>query len=103
MVEHLPAGGAYYRATAGHGWAENEYLLAEVLDAVRENTWAAFAVAPRQKGQPPPKKPKRVKRPGEREPSRLGDRGERSTEEVIAWLDSLSADKQPAKLGRSTP
>jgi hypothetical protein len=99
LVEHLPAGGALQRARSGHGWVENEYLLTELLDAIRENTWAAFAVAPRGKGQSPPKKPKRVQRPGEKDTSRLGDRGDRSPAEVIAWLDSVSATKNKPEGG----
>lgn len=55
MCEHLPPDSAVHRAARGHAWLEQEYLLAEVADAVR--TLAAITVAVNSK------RPKSVKMP----------------------------------------
>ena len=55
MIEHLPQDSPVHRSARGHGWMENEYLLAEVADAVR--TLAAITVAVNSK------RPKSVKMP----------------------------------------
>lgn len=91
MIEQLPLRGAYYRASLGHAWADAEHLLADVVDTVRENTWAVIAAQPRDKGKQAPRRPKAIKRPGQPEEDRIGDRGERSVTDVITYLDSLSS------------
>lgn len=85
LVQQLPPGGALYRAVNGHGWLDAEYLLAQLLDDVRRIPTAVIRAAGGKARDPKP-----IKRPGEKQPDRLGDRGGRSTEDAIAYLDSLS-------------
>jgi hypothetical protein len=88
MVEHLPPGGAMYRAALGHGWTDIEHLLAQVIDDVRRIPVAVFRAAGGRA-----KEPKPIKRPGQKDAGRIGYRGEHSTEDVVVYLDSLSATK----------
>lgn len=87
MVQGLPPRGAYYQAVNGHGWDDLEYLLAQLVDDVRRIPGAIYRGAGAKNVQDP----KPMKRPGQSAAGRIGDRGDRSVEEVVAWLDSLSA------------
>lgn len=58
--------------------------MANVVDAVQGS---AYSVVGALGGKP--KKPKPQQRPGDKDKGRLGDRGGRSTEDVVAYLDSL--------------
>jgi hypothetical protein len=88
LVQHLPPGGAAYRAVNGHGWTEAHYMLADLYDAVAENTTAVYrSVAGRGKRVSNPRK---YPRPGDKGYGKpIGDRGGRSTAEVVSYLDSL--------------
>lgn len=52
-------GGQHYR-----GWTVNSYLIANVADAVRENTWHRSAINT-EKGKKTPEEPKPTYRPGD--------------------------------------
>lgn len=88
LVQHLPPGGALARAVHGHGWGDTEYLLAQLLDDVRRIPPAVYRAAGGKAKDPQP-----VERPKERRhhPDRLGDLGDRSAADAVAYLDSLSA------------
>lgn len=88
-MQNLPLSGPVARAVRGNSWTETEHLIADVYDAVEQSTQhitASFA------GKQP-RKAKGHPRPGDEKGKRIGDRGERSTEDVVAYLDSLSSDK----------
>lgn len=88
LVEHLPPGGAYYRAVQGHGWVEEHYLLADLIDAENGTATAVYRGAA-GKGKRVPN-PRRYPRPGQDSYGKaVGDRGGRSIDEVKSYLDSL--------------
>lgn len=87
-MQNLPPRGALYRALNGHTWHDQEYLLAQILDDIRRIPTAVFRAAGGKA-----KEPKPIKRPGEKPQGQLGDRGGRPVDEVMAYLDSLSATK----------
>jgi hypothetical protein len=86
LIENLPPGGAAYRAVKGHGWTEQQYLTAELIDAQNDTTAATYRTVP---GGKRVRTPRRFPRPGQEHGHRVGDRGGRSPEEVLAYLDSL--------------
>lgn len=91
-MEHLPAGGPAYRAVQGHGWTEEHYLLADLIDTAAHTTTAVYRSAAGKKRVPNPRK---YPRPGDKRYDRpLGDRGGRSTDEVVSYLDSLKPPKE---------
>lgn len=92
-VGGLPPGGAAYRAVHGHGWTEQHHLLADLNDAVAQVATATYRVNAGKRRVP---NPRRYPRPGEERYGRTGDRGGRSTAEVVSYLDSL---KPPARKG----
>ncbi|WP_370944004.1 hypothetical protein AB5J62_33525 [Amycolatopsis sp. cg5] len=75
----------------GHSWTDVEYLLAIVADRLAENTFVTGRGA-QMKGL---HRPKPLPRPGEEEKGHIGDRGERSTEDVVTYLDSFKPDRTP--------
>ncbi|MFI0469298.1 hypothetical protein ACH347_34935 [Saccharopolyspora sp. 5N102] len=83
MIENLPPGGAFARAR-GDGWTDLEHLVANVIDAVQGSAYSVVGALGAK-----PKKPKPQRRPGDQNPDRIGDRGGQSTEDVVAYLDSL--------------
>lgn len=85
MIVNLPPQGARARAL-GYPWQETEYLLAGVIDAVNQST--AVAIAAAGAGY---KKPKRVQRPGEEEPGKIGGRGSLSSMDAIKRLRTLQS------------
>ena len=91
LIQGLPPGGMAYRAVKGHGWTEQHHLLADLIDAQNATTLATYRTVP---GGKRVRAPKRYPRPGEDSGTRVGDRGGRSSEEVVAYLDSLKP--QPA-------
>ena len=87
MIEHLPPSSALHRAVRGHGWQENEYLLAETADAVR--TLAAITVAVNSKRPKSVKMPEPLPRPvDEAEEARKQAERERAEQ---AYSDLVSA------------
>ncbi|WP_051580626.1 hypothetical protein [Pseudonocardia acaciae] len=88
LVQGLPPGGAAFRAVRGHGWTEAHYLAAELIDAVNAGTTATYRAAA---GGKRVRSARPYPRPGGEHATRLGDRGERSSEEVVAYLDSLKS------------
>jgi hypothetical protein len=91
LIEHLPPGGAFYRAVKGHGWTEGEYLLADLVDATQRVSHSVYQA---QAGRKRVRMPARYPRPGEKTGTTVGDRGERSTEDVLSYLDSLKPKKE---------
>ena len=85
LIQHLPPGGATYRAIHGHGWTDTEYVLASVIDDVRQVTTAVYRTG---SGKRVPD-PRRFPRPGQDDRPRLGDRAGRSVADVVGYLDSL--------------
>lgn len=89
LVQNLPARGAVYRAVHGHSWHDLEYLLAQLLDDVRRLQVDVYRAA----GNTKARYGKPIKRPCEKPKAQLGDRDGRPVEDVVAYLDSLSATK----------
>lgn len=85
------------RARVGHHWQDSEQLLATIADRIAEVGVAQIRAAGGKA-----KKPKPLPRPGRKKPDgkTLGNRGDRSSAEVKAFLDSLSA---PADTGPAAP
>jgi hypothetical protein len=87
LISGLPPGGIAYRAVNGHGWTEPEALLADLIDATNRVSHSVFKA---QAGKRHVREPRRYPRPGDRPGfDRIGDRGGRSTEDVVSYLDSL--------------
>lgn len=67
LVENLPLGSGLLSVSEelddASGWDTNSYLLASLIDAVRENTFANMQVRTKKRLQ----RPERVKVPGRRE------------------------------------
>ena len=91
LVQHLPPGGAAYRAIQGHGWVEEHFLLADLIDTSQHTTAAVYRV---NAGRKRVRNPKRYPRPTDERPSAIGDRAGRSTAEVLAYLNSLKPPKE---------
>jgi hypothetical protein len=89
LVEHLPPGGAFYRATQGHGWTEVEALLADLFDAVNGVAAAVYRSAPGRKRKHIAN-PKPHPRPGRERELHIGDIGDHDPETVVVYLRSLS-------------
>lgn len=70
----------------GHGWVEQHYLLADLIDAVQGNTAAVYRSVSGRRRIP---NPKRYPRPGEERGRAIGNRAGRTTADVVAYLDSL--------------
>lgn len=70
----------------GHGWVEQHYLLADLIDALQDNTAATYRTVSGRRRIP---KPRRYPRPGEERGQTIGDRGDRSADDVVIYLDSL--------------
>ncbi|MGW1680557.1 hypothetical protein [Saccharopolyspora sp. NPDC002376] len=79
----MPPGGAFARAR-GDGWTDLEHLVANVVDAVQGSAYSVVGALGAK-----PKRPKPQRRPGGKDANRLGDCGGYSTEDVVAYLDSL--------------
>lgn len=93
LINHLPPGSARHRAAnGGHEWRNLESLVWQLVYYVRvldqRLVWT--------KGKRP-KWPKWVQYPWSRNEVTLGDRGEASTEDVLAYLKSLAPPKRGAK------
>lgn len=86
LVAGLPPGGAAYRAIHGHGWVDEHYILADLIDAVQGNTAAVYRTVSGRRRVP---NPRRYPRPGAEHGKTIGDRAGRSSEDVVAYLDSL--------------
>lgn len=91
LVANLPPRGPLYRQLHGHTWHDIEHLLAQLLDDVRRIPTAIFRAQGGKANDPKP-----IKRPGEKPQRQLGDRGDHSVAEVVAYLDNLSAKGAPA-------
>lgn len=89
LIEHLPPTSAYHRHVSGHAWSDVEYLLAVLGDRLAENTYVT-AKAGGMKGA---RKPKPLPRPGETDKNRTGDRGDRSTVDVVTYLDQFNPSR----------
>lgn len=89
LVEGLPPQNALARARAGHHWTDMEYLLALLVDGVSASTVgirrALGAKDPRPKPIPRPDSP--------RKPRAIGGTNGHSPDEVVSFLDSLSASQ----------
>lgn len=90
LVEHLPPGSALHRArNDGHQWTNVESLLWQLVYYVRvldqRLVW--------HKGKRA-KWPKWLQFPWSREELKMGDRGEASTEDVLGYLASISANRK---------
>lgn len=83
LVEHLPPDGARARFLRGHAWTDDTYLLAITADRIAESTAATVRALGGKASRPKP-----LPRPG-KDGNRTGDRGARSTTEVVSYLDSL--------------
>lgn len=95
LVQHLPPGGAAYRAINGHGWTELHHMLADLWDGVAQNTTAVYRSVANGKRVPNPRK---YPRPGDKGYGKpIGNRGGRSTAEVVSYLDSLKPKSRNAK------
>lgn len=76
-----------YRAVHGHGWTETQYVIADLIDATQRVSHSVYQAQAGKKRVP---QPRRYPRPGDRPGyDRVGDRGGRSTEDVVSYLDSL--------------
>lgn len=91
MVENLPPDSATARATRGHNWLDEHYMVADLIDVLRQ--LAAWQVAAHSKDgqyrQPPP-----YFRPEHRadEEAKQAKR-ERAAEQAIAYLDHYRAQR----------
>lgn len=83
LVENLPPTSARQRHLNGHTWADLEYLLAIIADRMGENTAATVKVAGGKSRAPKP-----LPRP-DKPRDRIGNRGDASVDDVVAYLDSL--------------
>lgn len=89
MCEHLPPDSPVHRSARGHAWQEQEYLLAEVADAVR--TLASITVAVNSKRPKSVKMPKPLPRPvDEVEEARKREREEAAEEAYDSLLGALT-------------
>ncbi|QOV99504.1 hypothetical protein [Rhodococcus pyridinivorans] len=89
LIEHLPPGSARHRqATEGHEWRNNEALLWQILHFLQvldqRIVWS--------RGKRP-KWPKFKEFPWKRDAVKIGNRGEASSEDVLAYLQSISANR----------
>jgi hypothetical protein len=69
-----------------HGWVEEHYLLADLIDALQDNTAATYRTVAGRRRIP---KPRRYPRPGEDRGTTIGDLGDRDPDDVVIYLDSL--------------
>lgn len=89
LIEYLPRESATVRETVGDEarWGDGENLLATIVDAIAQLSWmfakANFTGAPQR--------PKPLRRPGMRDPSRIG--GKRSY--TLAQVDRILATMTP--------
>lgn len=64
LIQNLPDDSATVAAMRGgrqfYGWDTDRYLMAQLVDSVRENTWVLAAVNSKKK----PKRPDPLERPG---------------------------------------
>lgn len=88
LVQNLPSKGALGRAMRGHNWTDLEYLVANVIDAVQFGTYGTVGALGGK-----PRKPKPQERPDDEPKRRTGNRGSRSTDDVVTYLDSLRPEK----------
>lgn len=88
LVANLPPGGAFYRATQGHGWTETEALLADVYDAVMNAVTAVYRAAPASKRRHIAN-PKPHPRPGQARTRTVGDTSEHDPRVVLRYLEQL--------------
>lgn len=94
-MQHLPPGGAAYRVVNGNGWTETHHMLADLWDGVAQNTTAVYRSVAGKKRIPNPRKYPRPGDTGYGKP--IGDRGSRSSAEVVSFLDSLKPKTPNAK------
>jgi hypothetical protein len=72
----------------GHGWAEQHYLLADLIDAVQAGTAATYRTVAGRRRVP---NPRRYPRPGDdaKRGHTIGDIGDHDPQSVVTYLDSL--------------
>lgn len=89
LIEHLPPGSARHRnATEGHEWRNNEALLWQLIHHLQVLDQRLVWSAGKR-----PKWPKFREFPWKRDAVTLGDRGGASTEDVLDYLASISANR----------
>ena len=90
LIEHLPPESARHRhATDGHQWRNVEALLWQAIHHLeRLDQRIVWSIGKR------PKWPRFKQFPWETDAVTIGDRGEASTEEVLDYLASISANRR---------
>ncbi len=86
LVENLSPGSAAARAARGHDWQDAEYLIADLLDAVRAHIAVAIQV-----GGGKARIPKPIPRPEQQIAD--AERRQKTADQVVAYLESYRASK----------